>query len=127
MTSFSQKAAAEDLADGLTMRRLQFELALDMGVGHRPLVDSLKEAAATAGADLLFVLPAPSGAGITAVVRLKEDGKNSFLQITSSGDGFAIREEAGMDAALLGLARASVDVFERMSADAAIRTPLAQN
>ncbi len=109
------------------MQRLQFELALDMGVGHRPLADSLKEAAAAAGVDLLFVLPAPSGEGITAVVRLKEEGKSSFLQIASSGDGFAIQEEAGIDAAVLGLARASVDVFERMFADTAIRTPLAQN
>ena len=126
MTGLFEKAAPPlDRANGAGMQRLQFELALDMGAGHSPLADSVKEAAASVGADLLFVLPAASGAGIVAVVRLKEDGKSSFLQVASSGDGFSVLEEPQIEATLLGLARASVDVFERMSADAAIRRPLA--
>jgi hypothetical protein len=108
------------------MRRLQFELALDLGGGGRPLADSLKDAAASVGADVLFVLPGSSGAAATGVVRLKHEGRNHFLQVVASGTGVSVLEEPQMDQAVLGLARASVDLFERMSADAAIREPLAQ-
>ncbi len=119
------RPTGESPASGQAMRRLQFELALDVGVGGRQPADSVKEAAGAAGVDLLLVLPVPSGNGVSAVVRLKDDDKSSFLQVISSGQGFTVLEEPQMDAALLSLARASVDVFERMSADAAIRRRLA--
>jgi hypothetical protein len=112
-------------ANGRSMQRLQFELALDLGSLGRKPAETIREASASVGADLLFVLPAPSGKGLTAVVRLLEEGRHSFLQVTNIGDGFRTADEAQMDAALLALARASVDVFQRLSDDRAIREPLA--
>jgi hypothetical protein len=111
---------------GRGLQRLQFELALDLSFsGEQPPVEMLRRAASTADADILLVLPAPSGEGMTAVVRLREDGNDVFLQVGSAGTGFVIAEEAVMDAALLELARASADVLQRISADSAIREPLA--
>lgn len=111
--------------NGRSMQRLQLELALDLGAAGRPPAEVVREAALSAGADLLFVLPAASGNGVTAVLRLREDGRHAFLQVASSGDRFETAEEAKIDANLLRLARASVDVFERLSRDSAIRAPLA--
>lgn len=121
---FSAGPAAEEV-NGRSMQRLQFELALDLGSLGRLPAETVREAAASVGADLLFMLPVPSGKGVTAVVRLLEDGRHSFLQITNTGDGFRTADETQMDAALLALARASVDVFQRLSTDSTIREPLA--
>ena len=108
------------------LRRLQFELALDLSIpGGRPVREVLARAAETACVDLLLVLPMPNGQGVTAVVRLTEEGSDVFLQVKTVDGGFAVIDEAEMDRALLGLARASVDVLQRMSADRAIREPLA--
>jgi hypothetical protein len=113
-------------ADGRGLQRLQFELALDMSATDgRPPRETLAHAAQSAGADLLFVLPAPRGNGMTAVIRLVDEGVDHFLQVGSAESGFAISDEAAMDQTLLGLARASVDVLQRMSADRGIREPLA--
>ncbi len=45
--------------------------------GRRPPSMRSREAAETAGADLLFTLPAPAGDGLVAVVRINEDGSTS--------------------------------------------------
>jgi hypothetical protein len=92
--------------------------------GRSPSVGALKSAADTAGADLLLVLPTPEGR-ISAVLRFKEDEGESFLQVATTDSGFEVREETDMNEPLLGLARASADVLERMSRDRAIREPLA--
>lgn len=108
------------------LRRLQFELALDLSLpGGRPVEETLASAAETAGVDLLFVLPAANGHEMTGVVRVSEEGNNSFLQVKTAAEGFAVLDEAEMDKAVLGLARTSLDVLQRMSADKAIREPLA--
>ena len=112
--------------DGRSLQRLQFELALDMSATDgRPPKETLAHAAQSAGADLLFVLPAPRGKGMTAVIRLVDEGVDHFLQVGSGESGFAIFDETDMDRTLLGLARASVDVLQRMSSDRSIREYLA--
>ena len=111
---------------GRSLQRLQFELALDMSATDgRPPKETLAHAAQSAGADLLFVLPAPRGKGMTAVIRLVDEGADHFLQVASGESGFAIFDETDMDRTLLGLARASVDVLQRMSSDRSIREYLA--
>ena len=113
-------------ADGRKLRRLQFELALELGdTGELPLAETLRQAASDAGGDLLFVLPAPDGDGMAAVVRLDDDGKDCFLGVRTAEVGFAVSDEADIDANLLGFARASVDVLERLKADRTVLEPLA--
>ncbi len=126
MTNPNQNPAAlANDADGNNTQRLQFELALDVATsGRRPSANALHEAAAAVGADVVFVLPAPSGEGVTAVVRLNAGGNRQFLQVTTAGVGFVVADEAEIEEHILGLARASVDVLERMSTDRAIREPL---
>ena len=44
--------------DGKSLKRLELEMALEIGdTGGRPMAERLRDAAKTAGADLLFVLP----------------------------------------------------------------------
>ena len=118
--------ATQNGVAGRGLRRLQFELALDLSLpGGRPMAETIAGAAETAGVDLLFVLPAANGQAVTGVVRISEEGNDTFLQVRPSDGGFAVLDETEMDANLLRLARASVDVFQRMSADKAIREPLA--
>jgi hypothetical protein len=122
----SDPSGAVISAEGRSLQRLQFELALDMSASDaRPPHETLAHAAQAAGADLLFVLPAPRGNGMTAVIRLVDDGVDHFLQVGTADAGFAVSDEAAMDQTLLGLARASVDVLQRMSADRSIREFLA--
>ena len=52
------------------------------------------------------------------------EGSDCFLQVKTADNGFAVLDEAEMDQALLRLARASVDVFQRLSADSVIREQL---
>jgi len=125
MKSHANGADAPD-ADGRKLRRLQFELALELGdTGELPLAETLRQAAEDAGGDLLFVLPAPDGDGMAAVVRLDDDGKDCFLGVRTAEVGFAVSDETEIDATLLGFARASVDVLERLKADRTVLEPLA--
>jgi hypothetical protein len=123
---FNLRAKAAPPANGRSLKRLEFEMALELAdTGDRPHPELIRQAAATAGADLLFVLPAPDGSGVTSVVRLAENGGDRLLQIRTADDGFAICEEAEMDAETLSFARASIDVLERLKADGQILEPLA--
>jgi len=109
-----------------SLQRLQFELALDMSAAdNRPPVETLKHAADTAGAEIVFILPAPRGKGITAMVRLIDEDRDTFLQVRSAEFGFAVTDEAETDQLLLGLARASVDVMRRLSGDGSFQESLA--
>jgi hypothetical protein len=123
---FNLRARAAPPADGRSLKRLEFEMALELAhTGDRPHEELLRQAATTAGADLLFVLPAPDGSGVTSVVRLVENGGDRLLQVRTADDGFAISEEGEMDPEALSFARASIDVLERLKADGQVLEPLA--
>lgn len=115
---------AED--DGQRLKRLEFEMALEIGsAGGRPFPETLRRAADIAGGEVLFMLPAPDKNGATGLLRIVEDGRSRFVQVRSGDSGFAVSEEAEIDADLLGFARASIDVLERLRADRSIIAPLA--
>ena len=116
--------AVED--DGRRLKRLEFEMALEMGeAGGQPFAEALQRAADIAGAEILFVLPAAEGTGATGLLRLTEDGRSRFVQVRSGDAELVILEEEAIDADLLGFARASVDVLERLRADRRVIAPLA--
>ena len=114
---------AED--DGRRLKRLEFEMALEIGeAGGQPFPEILQKAADVAGGEVLFMLPAADGKGATGLLRLTEDGKSRLVQVKSSDTGLLISEEADIDASLLGFARASIDVLERLRADRSVIAPL---
>ncbi len=74
------------LAGNQSLLRLQLEMALESRNGaERPVAETIAEAAEAAGADLIFVLPRPDGSGSTAVVRVTEEGLESFLEVGTDG------------------------------------------
>ena len=116
--------AVED--DAHRLQRLEFEMALEIGeAGGRSFYESLQSAADVAGGEILFVLPAAGGKGATGLLRLMRDGKGRFVQVRTGDAGFTILEDEAIDAGLLGFARASIDVLERLRADRAVIAPLA--
>jgi hypothetical protein len=119
--------APDPEADRRKLRRLQFELALELGdTGDKPLTETLRQAADAVGGDLLFVLPAPNGDGMAAVVRLPDDGgADCLIGVRTAEVGFSVSDEKEIDADLLGFARASIDVLERLRVDRSILEPLA--
>jgi hypothetical protein len=99
------------------LMRLHFELALERGVtGQRSLQDTLVSALATAGCDVAAELPTRDATGVLTVVRLREEGRDGFLQIRTAESGFDIVDEIDIEPALLSFARASIDVLERLLA-----------
>jgi hypothetical protein len=110
--------------DGLTLARLEFELALGIGDPDRPLAEVARQAAAGAGGDLLFVLPSTNGSGDTAMVRFAENGGSRFVQIRKDADGYVLSEDTEIETHLLGFARASLDVFQQLKADKRVLAPL---
>ena len=115
-------AAADD---GQRLKRIEFEMALELGeAGGRPFAESLQKAADAAGGEVLFMLPTADGVGATGLLRLVDNGSSRFVQVRTGGDGFIISEEADIDANLLGFARASIDVLERLRADRSVLAPL---
>jgi hypothetical protein len=113
------KAKSTDLA------RLQLERALRLAdAGESPLADKIAEAANAAGADLLFLLPAPDGEGMSAIVRFGGAGADHFLQIRTGEAGMTISKDEEIDPDLLRLARTSLDVLQRISTDPEVRAPL---
>ncbi len=113
-------------ADGTELARMQIERALVIaGSEEHPLASTVAQAAESAGADLLLMLPALDGDGVTAVVRVSDATGERFLQVQIGAAGVTVREADQIEANLLSLARASVEVFQRIGADEAIRAPLA--
>jgi hypothetical protein len=97
------------------VKRLDLDMALKIGeIAGRSAEEKLRRAAMITGGDLLFVLPAKDGSGATAVMRLLEHGNNRFIEVRINGAAFTIAEEADIDPDLLGFARASLDVLERL-------------
>jgi hypothetical protein len=115
--------------DSRALKRLEFEMALEIGdTVNRSLTEAVRKAAEAAGGDLVFVLPAlgPNGGPVEqAVVRLVEDGSTQFVQVRGSDGGFVVSAEAEIDAGFLGFARASIDVLERLREDRSVLAPLA--
>lgn len=109
---------------GRSLGRLEFEMGLEIAdSGEQPLSETVRQAAQTAGGDLVFMLPAANGQGVTAMVRLVEDGRGYFLQVRRADAGFAISEEGDIDADLIGFARASIAVLEQLRADPSVLAP----
>jgi hypothetical protein len=123
MMNVRAKAAAPATA-GRSLKRLEFEMALEIG-DHidRPPAEAIHLAAQAAGWELVIVLPTPEGHGTSAIVRLAEGNRNRFLQVEADDEGYAFFEESEIDPELLGFARSSIDVLERLRADRAVRAP----
>ncbi len=107
------------------LQRLQFELALDLSSRDRPLEETVTRAAHTSGADLVLLLPATPDESPIAVVRLTEQGNDSYLQVGTVDSGFAVTEQGQISEALIRLARSKVDVLRLIAADQSIRDPVA--
>lgn len=108
------------------LMRLELELAVELGVGSgKSFNDAVQQAVESVGGDLLFVLPGADGDGTAALLRLVEDDGSRILQVRKSGSSFAVTEEEHIDAAILGFARASIDVMERLRDDQRVLAPLA--
>ena len=126
MSVFRPKpAAAPRPADGNHLPHLRIELGLQLADNDAPLAEKIALAAAAAGGDLLFVLPAPDGQGVTAMVRLTEAGADRYVQVRTSETGLAVSEEAEVDPAFAQFARSAAALLRCLSADRGRRTPLA--
>jgi hypothetical protein len=111
--------------DGGRLKRLEFEMALELGdAGGRPFAESLQKAADAAGGEILFMLPTADGVGATGLLRLVDNGDSRLVQVRTGKAGLVISEEPDIDADLLGFARASIDVLERLRADRSVIAPL---
>jgi deferrochelatase/peroxidase EfeB len=98
-----------------SLATLEFEMALEIAEADAlPPIEAIRKAAQSSGGDLVVALPAPSGDGLTGVVRLTEDGRSHFVQVQNTETGFAVLDERDMDSNLLGLARASAAVLEQL-------------
>jgi hypothetical protein len=124
-TPHAKTAKAASETDGMKLRRLRFELALESGECRGDISsERLQQAAEAAGADLLFVLP-HAGGGVAAVIRLRGAMDERFLLVRSVDGDFTISAETEIDAGLLGFARASANVLDRVKADRKICRHLA--
>src|SRR3989337_1241289 len=111
--------------DGGRLKRLTFGMALELGeAGGRPFAESLQKAADAAGGEILFMLPTADGVGATGLLRLVDNGDSRLVQVRTGKAGLVISEEPDIDADLLGFARASIDVLERLRADRSVIAPL---
>ena len=119
--------------NGVVLPRLEFEMALELvGPDEKDWTAIVRDAAETAGGDLLFVLPYAENDGASAdatpdehaMVRLVEDGESRLLLVRIDTAGFHLFEEAAIDAGLVRFARASIDVLERLGSDNRVVAPL---
>lgn len=95
----------------------------------RPWVEVVRDAAAAAGGDLLFVLPGPDARGVIrerAMVRLWEDDADRLLFICQNEGGYSIQDEHQIDPELAEFAEATIKVMQHLSADDAVIGPLAE-
>lgn len=104
-------------ADGRSFKRLEFEMALDLASGSgRSLRDTVGAASKSAGGELVMLLPvrtASDDVAELALVRFPDEG-GRFLQVRSEGAALVVAEEDGIDPDLLGFARTSLALFERL-------------
>jgi hypothetical protein len=123
MITPKKKTAAttpSEAANGATngdWHRIQQELARGLAKdGADKLAEKIAKAAEAVRADLLFMLPTPSGEGMSAVLRIA-GANDRFIQILTTESDVTILEGDDIDPSFLRLARASVDVLERIGAD----------
>jgi hypothetical protein len=122
--------------NGVILPRMEFEMALEIaGPDDKTWTGIVRDAAETAGGDLLFVLPyaenpdaedggSPADPVEHAMVRLVEDGTSRLLLVRAGAAGFHLVEEDAIDAGLVRFARASIDVLERLGSDNRVVAPL---
>ena len=123
---FAKTSRAPAGDDGRRLKRLEFEMALEFGdAGGMPFRETLEKAAATAGGEVLFVLPATGERSATGLIRTLEGGQSHFIQVRVGDGGFTVLQDDQIEADLLGFARASIDVLERLRADRNVIAPLA--
>jgi hypothetical protein len=107
------------------LKRLEFEMALELGLPGETLAEGVRRAAEATGGELVFVLPAPDGRA-RAVVRFVEDRRTVFVEVRPDENGVQhVVADEDIDGAVLGFARASIDVMERLRADTKVVAPLA--
>jgi hypothetical protein len=113
-------AQSAPLTEAQSLKRLEFEMALKIGgaVDHTP-AQKLHKAAAIADGEVIVVLPTGDGKGAEGIVRLNDRGTTQLLMARILDSGFVISEESDIDADLLGFARTSVALFDRLRADRA--------
>jgi hypothetical protein len=111
--------------DGRRLQRLEFEMALEIGeAGGRAFPEILQRAADIVGGEILFILPATARTGATGVLRVTEGGQRRFVQVRTGEAGFVISKDEEIEPHLLGFARATVHVLERLRADRSVLAPL---
>src|SRR5689334_23302380 len=84
-------APVEDLRP---LKRLEFEMALDLGGRDKKLGEAVRAAAESAGGELLFVLPSrvPGESALVerAVVHIPDEGRSHFLQVRIADGAFVV-------------------------------------
>ena len=109
---------------GSAISKLEFQLALEIAGGEgKPWTDVVRQAAQATGSDVLFILPLPAADGAMndhAVVRLNDGSEGRIVHVSEEDGVLAVQDEPEIDADLLGFARASIDVLERIKADAKV-------
>ncbi len=124
--------------NGVILPRMEFEMALEIvAPDEKNWTAVVRDAAESAGGDLLFVLPhaetangedggskAEADPTDHAMVRLVEDGESRLLLVRAGAAGFHLVEEEAIEPGLVRFARASIDVLERLSSDNRVVAPL---
>ena len=122
--------------NGVVLPRMELEMALEIArPGEKNWTKIVRDAAETAGGDLLFVLPyaetpdtkdggSPTNPVEHAMVRLVEDGESRLLLVHAGAAGLHLVEEDAIEAGLVRFARASIDVLERLGSDKRVVAPL---
>lgn len=118
------------VGDAFVLPRLELEMAMELNSGGlRPWSEVVREAATTAGGELLFVLPGPdmeNGTRQRAMVRLVEDGHDCLVFVCQTDDGYVIVDEDRIDPELAEFAQTTIRVMQHLSADANVIGPLSE-
>ncbi len=105
-------------------------MALDLSeAGGRPWIEYVAEATATAGGELLFVLPdqdRDGGIRQCAMIRLQEDERDCLVAVCQSEEGYTIKTEDRIDADLAEFARATANLMRHLRSDDRVLRPLAE-
>jgi len=124
MSKRSQDSKRQQHSGEPPLSRLEFEMALGIAdIGTESLAEIVRRAAQSVGGNLLFTLPLPVANGPAAeqaLVRLKDGDENRIVRVCETDGLLTITDQGDIDTGLLGFARASIEVLERLRADARI-------